>query len=75
MDVVIPKGHTLLIELTETGRDYLPSPDCAAVGMNVNTDSSSVLSLPLVDRPEEDPRWFNVPGPVDPNNLSMSGAL
>ena len=75
MDVVIPKGHTLLIELTETGMDYLPSPDCAAVGINVNIDSSSVLSLPLVDRPEDDTRWFNVPGPVDPNNLSMSGAL
>jgi hypothetical protein len=73
MDVVVPAGHSLLIELTETGEDYLPSPDCASTGMNVDTDSSSVLGLPLIDRPEGDVQWFRVPGPVDPNNLSMTG--
>ena len=73
MDVIVPAGHSLLIELTETGEDYLPSPDCASTGMNVDTDSSSVLGLPLIDRPEGDVQWFRVPGPVDPNNLSMTG--
>jgi len=73
MDVVIPSGHTLLVELTETGADYLPSPDCASVGMNVDTDSSTVLGLPLIDRPIGDVQWFRVPGPVDPSNLTMSG--
>jgi hypothetical protein len=66
MDVVIPAGHSIAIELTETGEDYLPSPDCAAIGMNVDTTSSSVLSLPLIDRAEEDVRWFKVIEPADP---------
>ena len=40
--------------------DYLPSP-CAAIGMQVNIDSSSTLSLPLIDRDEETaPEWFEV---------------
>jgi hypothetical protein len=46
--------------LTESGEDYLPSP-CAAVGMNVNFDASSTLSLPLIDRPVDDDRWFLAP--------------
>ena len=61
MDVIVPAGHEIRIELTETGMDYLPSP-CAAVGMQVNIDSSSTLSLPLIDRDEETaPEWFEVP--------------
>jgi len=70
MDVVIPAGHSIAIELTETGEDYLPSPDCAAIGMNVDTTSSSVLSLPLIDRAEEDVRWFKVIEPAEPANAS-----
>ena len=69
LDVVLPAGHTLVIELTERGEDYLPSPDCAAIGLNVDA-SSSTLSLPIIDRPADDVRWFQVPGPVDPNNVS-----
>ncbi len=61
MDVIVPAGHEIRIELTENGMDYLPSP-CAAIGMQVNTDSSSTLSLPLIDRDEETaPEWFEVP--------------
>ena len=61
IDAIIPAGHEIRIELTESGMDYLPSP-CAAIGMQVNIDSSSTLSLPLIDRDEETaPEWFDVP--------------
>ena len=61
MDVIVPAGNEITIELTEMGMDYLPSA-CAAIGMQVNIDSSSVLSLPLIDRDEETaPEWFEVP--------------
>ena len=48
------------VVLTESGEDYLPSP-CAAVGLSVNFDASSTLSLPLIDRPVDDERWFLAP--------------
>jgi hypothetical protein len=48
------------VALTESGEDYLPSP-CAAIGMNVNIDDTSTLSLPLIDRPPNDERWFLAP--------------
>ena len=60
MDVVVPAGHEISIELTDTGEDYLPST-CAAVGMAVFIDESSTLSLPLIDRAEDDDRWFLAP--------------
>jgi hypothetical protein len=60
MDVDLAAGAVVEIVLTETGEDYLPSP-CAVVGLNVNFDASSVLSLPLIDRPADDDRWFLAP--------------
>ena len=60
MDVTLTAGSQLEIVLTESGEDYLPSP-CATVGLNVNFDSSSTLSLPLIDRPVDDERWFFAP--------------
>lgn len=60
MDVALDAGAVIEVVLTETGEDYLPSP-CATVGLNVNLDASSVLSLPLIERPAEDDRWFLTP--------------
>ena len=57
---IIPAGHDISIVLTESGEDYLPSA-CAALGMGVNIDSSSTLSLPLIERAEDAPEWFDVP--------------
>jgi hypothetical protein len=68
MDVVVPAGHEISVELTDTGADYLPST-CAAVGLNVFIDESSTLGLPLIDRPSDDNRWFLAPPWWDdPNN-------
>jgi len=60
MDVHVPAGHTLALELTESGEDYLSSP-CAVIGMQVIVDESSSLCLPLVERNSDDERWFDVP--------------
>ena len=60
MDVDLDAGAVIEVVLTETGEDYLPSP-CAVIGMNVNIDASSTLSLPLIDRPVDDDRWFLAP--------------
>ena len=60
MDVDLNAGAVIEVVLTESGEDYLPSP-CAAVGLNVNFDASSTLSLPLIDRPDNDDRWFLAP--------------
>jgi hypothetical protein len=60
MDVVLPAGHEIRVELTESGEDYLPSP-CAAIGINVNLDDSSTLSLPLIEREEGHENWFEAP--------------
>ena len=60
IDAIIPAGHDISIVLTESGEDYLPSA-CAALGMGVNIDSSSTLSLPLIERAEDAPEWFDVP--------------
>ena len=60
IDAIIPAGNEIRIELTETGEDYLPSP-CAQIGLNVDTDANSVLSLPLINRPDDAPHWFDVP--------------
>ena len=59
MDVRIPAGHTIRLEITETGEDYLTSP-CALVGLVV-AGGKEVLSLPLVTREAADPGWFDVP--------------
>ncbi len=60
MDVVLPAGHAIRVDLTESGEDYLPSP-CAATGIGVSLDESSELGLPLIDRPAGDSHWFVVP--------------
>ena len=60
IDAIIPAGNDISIVLTESGEDYLPSA-CAPLGMGVNIDSSSTLSLPLIERSENAPEWFKVP--------------
>ena len=65
LDVILPAGHSLSIELTETGADYLPST-CAAFGLSVQ---GGTFGMPLIDRPVEDDRWFLAPPWwEDPNN-------
>jgi hypothetical protein len=59
MDVIIPKGHTIQLVVSETGEDYLPSP-CAALGMTI-FEGYQVLTLPVLDRPINHENWFNVP--------------
>ena len=71
IDAIIPAGHGIEIVLTENGEDYLPSP-CANFGLQVNADSSSVLSLPLIDRDDNAPEWFEVPNWWDDGNESPS---
>ena len=53
--------------MTETGEDYLSSP-CSQIGLSVNIDSTSELSLPLIDRPDNAPQWFDVPNWWDVEN-------
>ena len=60
MDVVLPAGHAIRVDLTESGEDYLPSP-CAVTGIGVSLDESSEIGLPLIDRPVGDSHWFVVP--------------
>jgi hypothetical protein len=60
MDVDLNAGAVIEVVLTESGEDYLPSP-CAAIGLSVNIDESSTLSLPLIERPADDDRWFLAP--------------
>jgi hypothetical protein len=60
IDAIIPAGNDISIVLTETGEDYLPSP-CAAIGLSVNLDQGTTLSLPLIERSENAPEWFEVP--------------
>ena len=59
MDVIVPKGHTIQLVVTETGEDYLPSP-CASLGMTIFA-GYQVLTLPTLDRPLDHENWFNVP--------------
>ena len=58
MDVIIPEGDTIQLEITESGEDYLPST-CATVGITL--DGEQPLSLPLIERAPSDNRWFEVP--------------
>ena len=59
MDVIVPKGHTIQLVVSETGEDYLPSP-CASSGMTIFA-GYQILTLPTVDRPTDHQNWFNVP--------------
>ncbi len=56
LDVVLPAGHSLSIELTDTGEDYLPST-CAAFGLSVQ---GGTFGMPLIDRPIDHANWFDV---------------
>jgi len=56
LDVVLPAGHVLRIEFSDTGEDYLPST-CAVTGLNIN---SGTLGLPLIERPVTHDNWFEV---------------
>ena len=56
LDVVLPAGHVLSIELTHTGEDYLPST-CASTGLWV---IDADFGMPLIDRPVEHENWFEV---------------
>lgn len=60
LDVRLSKGDSIQLVLSENGEDYLPSP-CALVGLSVNDNADSVLSLPLIDRDADDDRWFLSP--------------
>ena len=65
LDVILPAGHSLSLELTDTGEDYLPST-CAAFGLSVQ---GGTFGMPLIERPTEDNRWFLAPPWwEDPNN-------
>ena len=59
MDVIVPKGHTIQLVVSETGEDYLPSP-CASSGMTIFA-GYQILTLPTLDRPADHQNWFNVP--------------
>ncbi len=60
LDVMLPAGHAIRVDLTESGEDYLPSP-CALTGIGISLDESSELGLPIIHRPPADHRWFTVP--------------
>ena len=70
LDVILPAGHAIRVDLTESGEDYLPSP-CAGTGIGVALDESSELGLPLIDRSVDDDHWFLAPPWwEDPNNVA-----
>ena len=60
MDVIVPAGHSIRIELTETGEDYLPGP-CAANPLGGLSVDGGMIGLPLIDRPVNDDSWFLAP--------------
>ena len=50
-------GHEIVIELTESGEDYLPSP-CASFGLQLNIDDSVNLTAINRERSDDAPEWF-----------------
>jgi len=58
MDVIVPAGNGVRIELSERGMDYAPSPTCQSVGILVE---GGEIGLPIIDRGPDDSRWFDVP--------------
>ena len=60
IDARVSAGSSIRLVLSETGEDYLPSP-CALTGLTISADESSTLSLQIIDRGDDDPRWFDVP--------------
>lgn len=61
LDVVLPAGHGILIELSNTGEDYLPSATSAPVQIDA---AASILRLPIVTPAAE--TFFHPPNPVGP---------
>ena len=56
MDVIVPSG-TIILEFSESGEDYIPSP-CSTTGLTVGEFD---LTLPIIERGLEDENWFDVP--------------
>ena len=53
MDVVLPAGDNLILVITQTGEDYVPSP-VSTLPVTVFLDDRSTLSLSTVTRTCED---------------------
>ena len=53
MDVVLPAGDSLILVITQTGEDYVPSP-VSTLAVTVFLDDRSTLSLSTVTRMCED---------------------
>jgi predicted acyl esterase len=51
LDAAVPAGHHLRLQLTSTGRDYLPATTSAPVA--VDTTGASLLTLYTVERGPE----------------------
>lgn len=49
MDVIVPAGDTLVLTITQTGDDYVPSP-VSLFPVTVSLDGDSTLSLSTVER-------------------------
>ena len=58
IDAFLPVGHALRIDLTGSGKDYLPPP-CPVEGQCTVDYQSVTLTLPISNTPEEN--YFNVP--------------
>ena len=57
MDVILQPGEGILLTVSQTGEDYVPSP-IASGGVTIDW-TQSTLTLPLIDRPCDD--LFQVP--------------
>jgi len=57
MDVILQPGESILLTVSQTGEDYVPSP-IASGGVTIDW-TQSTLTLPLIDRPCDD--LFQVP--------------
>ena len=53
MDVVLEAGDNLILVITQTGRDYIPSA-ASTLPVTVSLDAESTLSLSTVDRTCDD---------------------
>ncbi|MCS5536090.1 MAG: hypothetical protein NZ802_09580, partial [Candidatus Poseidoniales archaeon] len=53
MDVVLPAGDNLILIITQTGEDYVPSP-VSTLPVTVFLDDRSTLSLSTITRTCED---------------------
>ena len=60
LDVIIPAGHSLRLELTEMGMDYLPGP-CASNALGGLTINYGTFGMPIIDRPVDHDSWFLTP--------------